>query len=248
MTNRFDFARLSIRIAQLSGLLALLAVITHRLEVVDFQIALPGLAFSALTGLLAVLLGVLGLFTAMRQRKSAMLALIGALLGFVVAAPTAFSILAGTDAPRIHDITTDLEDPPAFKAVLGLRAATDNPLDRQLPENLAQLQQEGYPDLKPLLLAQPRDIVFEQALQVVKARGWEIASVSAGEEGIIEATATTPIMGFKDDVVIRIQSAGEMTQVDMRSVSRVGVSDLGKNAARIKEFLDDLTDRLKTEN
>ncbi|MEK6596272.1 MAG: DUF1499 domain-containing protein, partial [Pseudomonadota bacterium] len=106
-------------------------------------------------------------------------------------------------------------------------------------DNLAALQKEGYSDLGPVLMGRPFYQVFEQVIRLVKERGWEVAAVSA-EAGRIEATDTTLIMGFKDDVVIRVQEVGSRTLVDMRSASRVGESDLGVNAARIRLFLADL--------
>jgi len=242
MTKRIDFARLSIRLAVFVLLLALLAVITFRMNLVGFQIALPGLAVSALSGLLAALLGTMGLFIAMRHSKNALSALIGLLLGVVTAMPVLFSMLAGADVPRIHDIATDLDAPPVFEVIPNLRPAADNPLDRKLPENLAELQREGYPDLQPLLLNRPRNTLFEQAPQLAKSHGWHI-EIASTEKEIIEATASTAIMAFKDDGVIRIQGGGQSARVDMRSVSRVGVSDLGANAKRIRQFLADL-DRL----
>jgi uncharacterized protein (DUF1499 family) len=101
------------------------------------------------------------------------------------------------------------------------------------------LQKAGYPDLGPLLLNRPFDQVFNQAVALVRQRGWTIASASASV-GRIEAISTTPLMGFKDDVAIRIQAEGVHVRVDMRSASRVGKSDLGANAARIRAFMADL--------
>jgi uncharacterized protein (DUF1499 family) len=243
MKNMIFSEKLSIRLALFGGLAAVSAVGAYRLDWIGFQIAVPGLAMAALSGLLAALSGVIALFGAMRRRKSAMPALIGMLLGLVVAMPVLFSVLAGSDVPRIHDISTDLDHPPDFNVIKGLRAATDNPLDRKSPDNLGQLQQEGYPDLKPLMLNRSHEVVFDQALKLAESRGWHIAAASAAS-GIIEATAVTPIMAFKDDVVIRIQgTTGQTTRVDMRSVSRAGISDLGVNAKRIERFLADL-DRL----
>ncbi|SEN44636.1 DUF1499 domain-containing protein [Nitrosomonas marina] len=239
MLKHINLGKFSTWLALFSGLLAAAAVILHRMEAVGFQIALPGLAISALSGLIAALLGIVGLFIAMYRRRSALSSLTGSLSGFIVAMPTVFTMLAASDLPRIHDISTDLNNPPRFKAIPSLRKATDNPLDRLTPDNLAQLQQSGYPDLKPLQLDRPVSVVFEQALQLVKSHGWNIATASA-DQGIIEATATTPVMAFKDDIIIRVQRNGEFTQVDMRSVSRVGVSDLGANAARIHDFINDL--------
>ncbi|SET30210.1 Protein of unknown function [Nitrosomonas marina] len=239
MLKHINLGKFSTWLALFSGLLAVAAVILHRMETVSFQIALPGLAISAFTGLIAALSGIVGLFIAMYQRRSALSSLTGSLLGFIVAMPTVFTILAASDLPRIHDISTDLNNPPQFTAIPSLRKATDNPLDRLKPDNLAQLQRSGYPDLKPLQLDRPASVVFEQSLQLVKSHGWRIATASA-DQGKIEATATTPVMAFKDDIVIRVQRNGELTQVDMRSVSRVGVSDLGANAARIHDFLNNL--------
>lgn len=231
--------KISIRLALLGGLTAVSAVAAYRLDWFGFQIAVPGLAIAALSGMLAAVFGVIALFNVMRRRNSALPALTGMLLGLVVAMPILFSVLTGSGVPRIHDISTDLDHPPDFNVIKGLRTAVDNPLDRKSPKNLDQLQREGYPDLKPLLLNRAPGVVFEQALKLVESRGWHIAEASAAG-GIIEATAVTPIMAFKDDVIIRIQGAGQTTRVDMRSVSRVGVSDLGVNAKRIRHFLADL--------
>jgi uncharacterized protein (DUF1499 family) len=231
--------KISTRLALFAGLLAVSAVAAYRLEWVGFQIAVPGLAIATLSGLLAAVSGVIALFGVMRRRKSAMPALIGMLLGLVVALPVLLSVLAGSGVPRIHDISTDLDHPPDFNVIQGLRTASDNPLDRKTPENIDQLQREGYPDLKSLMLNRSPEAVFEQALKLVESRGWHVAEASAAA-GIIEATAVTPIMGFKDDVVIRIQGTGQTTRVDMRSVSRVGISDLGMNAKRIRLFLTEL--------
>lgn len=225
--------------ALFAGLLAVSAVVAYRLEWIGFQIAVPGLAIATLSGLLAAVSGVIALFGMMRQRRSAMPALTSMLLGLVVAMPVLFSVLAGSGVPRIHDISTDLDHPPDFNVIKSLRAATDNPLDRKSPENLNQLQREGYPDLKSLMLNRSPEVVYEQALKLVESRGWHIAEASAAG-GVIEATAITPIMAFKDDVIIRIQDTTQATRVDMRSVSRVGISDLGVNAKRIRHFLAEL--------
>lgn len=247
MNKASSFETFSIRLALFAGFLALLSVAAYRFGLVGFQIAVPGLALSALTASVAALLGIIALFSAMFQRNSAMRALIGILLGFVIAMPVLSTMLAGFGVPRIHDITTDLDHPPVFEMITELRTETDNALDRKTPENLAQLQREGYPDLKSLMLNRVPAAVFQHALRLVESRGWAIAAADA-KKGIIEATASTPVMAFQDDVVIRIHGirAGE-SQVDMRSVSRVGLSDLGANAQRIQRFLADLEQQLNEE-
>ena len=139
--------------------------------------------------------------------------------------------------PPIHDITTDLENPPTFVAVGARRADAPNSLER--PDTLAVQQREGYPDLAPATLPLAPDQAYDRALALVQAKGWEIVTADKSA-GRIEATDTTRFFGFKDDVVIRLTPWGSGTRVDLRSVSRVGRSDVGTNARRIRDFLDDL--------
>lgn len=240
MNKPFDFTRWSLRLSLLALLVAGMAVFGHRFSIIDFQPALLGLAGSTLIGFLTIALGLIGTLRAIKTRETEIaLTLAGPTLGFLVVTPVLMAIMAGAWAPRIHDISTDLAHPPEFVAVKAQRTPAHNSLDRLEPENLAALQKESYPDLTPLFINRPPDQVFEQAVTLVKKGGWEIAAISAAN-GRIEATDTTRIMGFKDDVVIRVQAAGNQTQVDMRSASRVGKGDLGMNAARIRHFLVDL--------
>jgi len=150
--------------------------------------------------------------------------------------------------PFIHDITTDTQNVPTFTdAILAERAKTEgvNTVDyigKTAGENkvlvsVLQSQTEAYADIRPLILSAEPSVVFGEAKAAVKQLGWDLKSedVSAG---LIEATDTTFWYGFKDDVVIRIRpSEGGGTVVDVRSVSRVGGSDIGANAARIRKFL-----------
>jgi uncharacterized protein (DUF1499 family)/NADH:ubiquinone oxidoreductase subunit 6 (subunit J) len=140
--------------------------------------------------------------------------------------------------PSIHDITTDLENPPAFQALLPTRANAPNRLDRtpQLP----LLQREGYPDLAPITLPTPPGATFERALAVAQSHGWEIVTADKSA-GRIEATDTTRWFGFTDDIVVRLTPWGAGTRVDVRSAARTGTGDLGRNASRIRRFLDDLS-------
>ncbi len=128
--------------------------------------------------------------------------------------------------------------PPEFVAVVGLRGPDDNPPEYAGDES-ARLQLEAYPDIETIVLLDPQSFVFDTALAVAEDMGWEIVASEAGE-GRIEATATTPWVGFKDDVVIRIRTDGPETLVDVRSKSRVGRGDMGVNAKRIRAFPDRL--------
>lgn len=194
------------------------------------------LRWAAYVGLAAAAVGLIGAIVGYRKRTgaAAVLGLVALLVGLTTAGiPVVWQRRAQT-APPIHDLTTDLENPPAFDAVVPLRADAPNSLDR--PATLAELQRTGYPDLAPITMSAAPAQVFERALAVAQERGWEIVNADRAT-GRIEATATTFWFGFKDDVSVRLTPWGAGTRVDVRSVSRVGVSDVGTNARRIFSFM-----------
>jgi uncharacterized protein (DUF1499 family) len=141
--------------------------------------------------------------------------------------------LSGT-AP-IHDITTDIGNPPFFETVIPLRADAANPPEYAGAET-AEQQRMAYPDIQTLTLEKSTDEVFDAAEQAAIELGWDIVSANR-ETGRIEATATTFWFRFKDDVVIRLTPRGDGTYIDVRSKSRVGRGDMGANATRIRRFL-----------
>lgn len=136
--------------------------------------------------------------------------------------------------PPINDITTDPANPPAFVAILPLRAGA--PVPSAYPgEAAASAQRAAYPDVAPIVVAQAPAAAFDAALAAARAMGWTIVAADAAA-GRIEATATTPWFGFRDDVVIRVAPDARGSRIDVRSVSRVGRSDLGANARRVREY------------
>lgn len=143
--------------------------------------------------------------------------------------------------PAIHDITTDTQNPPAFEALADAREAAPNAVDYP-GDTTAQQQHAAYPYIKPLILAEAPQTVLAAAQAEAEEAGWRIARIS---DNHIEATATTRWFGFEDDVVIRLTDVENGVQVDMRSASRLGASDVGTNAARIAAFLTSLEARLK---
>jgi uncharacterized protein (DUF1499 family) len=153
-----------------------------------------------------------------------------------VGVPFEFQRRART-VPPIHDISTDLENPPTFDAIVPLRADAPNSLERS--SEVTELQRQGYPDLAPLTLPVPLDQAFGRALAVAQQEGWQILAAD-NSTGRIEATDTTRWFGFKDDIVVRLTPWGAGTRVDIRSVSRIGRSDIGTNARRIRQYLDRL--------
>jgi len=160
------------------------------------------------------------------------------LFGLVISGVTAWVPYdlraAASRLPPIHDITTDLADPPKFVRAASLRGPDDHPVAYGGPA-IGDQQKKGYADIAPLVLKAPREKVFAAAQAALTAMGLELTDADAAQ-GHIEATATSLVFGFKDDVVVRIADAPGGTKVDVRSMSRVGRSDLGMNAKRIREF------------
>ena len=191
-----------------------------------------------LSGAAAALVGLV--FPRLRGGSAPRLAFAFA-LGIAAALVPAEFIRRAKSVPSIHDITTDVEKPPQFVAVLPLRAGAPNPPGYAGP-HIGELQGIAYPNLKPLVLKAPPAKVLEAALEAARALGWEVVGTDPGS-GRVEAVATSLWFGFKDDVVVRIAPEGAGTRVDVRSKSRVGRSDLGANARRIEEFLTRLREK-----
>jgi len=168
------------------------------------------------------------------QRGPTAVAAIGVLLGILTAAVGYGSLRNALSAPPVHDITTDLENPPAFTAVVARRPAGSHPLART--RDVDQLQRQYYPDLEPLVLPLPKGVVFDRARLVADNQGWTIVA-SDPAAGRIEATDTTWWFGFTDDIVVRLTAWGTGTRVDVRSASRRGSTDTGTNARRVQRFL-----------
>lgn len=166
--------------------------------------------------------------------------LVAALLMGVMAGVPVISLRAqASSLPFIHDISTDTRDPPVFVALLAVRKAAPNGANYGGPE-VAAAQLKGYPNVRPLVMSIPPPQAYTRALDAAQAMGWEIAASDAAA-GRIEATATTLWFGFKDDVIVRIVAQGTGSRIDVRSVSRVGGSDIGANARRVQEYLSKLT-------
>ncbi|WP_271078366.1 DUF1499 domain-containing protein [Aurantiacibacter sp. MUD61] len=147
-------------------------------------------------------------------------------------------IAPARSAPFMHDITTDVDDPPQFQT-LPLRDDYLEMYEGDI-EAWRSAHRESYPDLEPVIIDQPPELVIADARALAEERGWEIAEYSP-EAGRLEATATAGFIRFFDDVVVEVTPIADgSTRVDMRSISRVGGSDLGYNAARIEAFLSDL--------
>ena len=223
--DKSRLAAAGLRISVLGLVILVLGILAHRFGVADFRLALLGLAGGAGLGLLGALVSAIALVIGIvSSRRGVRTAIAGLVIGLLVAAPVGQAMIAGSKVPAIHDVTTDL----------------DNPLANQ---SHAQVIAQAYPDLTTLEIDMQPGKVYEAALETAREMGWEIVA-SNPEAGMIEATATTRVMNFKDDVAIRVTERGEGAAVDMRSVSRVGISDMGANANRIRTYLHTLKVKL----
>jgi hypothetical protein len=201
-----------------------------------FRTGFQLLQWGAYLGIAVAVVAVIQLLVPSWRGPSA-LPLVAALgFGLIAAGVPWFWRHRAEQVPPIHDITTDVQDPPAFVDVLPLRATAPNPATYGGRE-VAEQQEKAYPDIRTLELpAMSPGAAYARALGAVRSEGWDLVSADS-VAGRIEATATTGWFGFKDDVVVRIRSEGSGSKVDVRSVSRVGGSDVGTNARRIRAYL-----------
>lgn len=205
-----------------------------------FRTGFTLLKYGAWLGVISAFFGGAALVVSCRYRawKGAVISGMAVVIGVTsFAVPWSWKQTAGR-VPKIHDISTDTANPPRFVAVVPLRRDAPNPAEYGGAE-IAARQAEAYPDLKPLPLPLPPDQAFSLALEAAHRMGWRIAA-AAPAEGRIEASDTTFWFGFIDDIVIRIRPDSNGSLLDIRSVSRVGLSDVGTNADRIRRFIKKL--------
>ncbi len=228
-------------IALITALAALILLIASgmgsHLGLWHFRTGFTMLKYGAFLGLASAVLGSAALVVSSRRRLWQAVIVSSVAVAFGV---TAFAIpyswkQTAMRLPKIHDISTDAVDPPRFVAVLPLRKGAPNPAEYGGAE-IAAKQAQGYPELKTVSLPLPLDRAFGLALETAHSMGWQIVA-AAPDEGRIEASDTTFWFGFIDDIVIRVRPGANGSLLDIRSVSRVGLSDVGTNAARIRRFI-----------
>lgn len=222
-------------------LLIPILIVAYRLGALDLKAGFLG---SAGLIMLMAALGVLGLLVwlfAMVFKKpnlksgsvwTGVLGLLPLAISLSIVGAGAFGV------PPIHDISTDTKNPPLFLSALLDRAETDNSVEYDF-DALPEQQRKAYPDVSPLILSISPKAAFAKARQQIIDNGW-VLTEEIEKDGHLEATYQSAVFGFKDDVVVRIRPAASGSMIDMRSSSRVGLSDLGANAKRIRAFLADL--------
>jgi len=160
---------------------------------------------------------------------------VGALIAYV---PWHYDQMRQT-VPPIHDITTDPDNPPAFAAVVAARTADGGNPATYEGAKIAEQQRRAYPDITPLTVPLAPAAAFTRALDTAQRMGWTIVAADDAA-GRIEASERSRWFGFTDDIVVRIAPEGLGSRIDLRSSSRLGRSDFGVNAARIRGYLSAL--------
>jgi uncharacterized protein (DUF1499 family) len=253
MARRFiadpEISRLALwsrRVAMFAIPVALLAIIIERAGLFELVPVLVTFAAALALALLAIVLALIALGRIwVDGRKGALNAVIAIFVSLLLLAYPGYLGFRAYQLPQIYDVTTDPYDPPRFEAVARLRTREANPVAYA---GLATYEQQraAYPDVEPLIVAATPQAAYDAAHAVVTKRKWRIVDERAPQasrrDGRIEAIAQSPIMGFRDDVVIRIRPAGTGSRIDVRSASRYGWHDFGTNAARVASLIEDIDD------
>lgn len=240
------WVRILIYGAALCLLLSVGGALSHRFGLIGFQIAsllvLVAFGISVLISFSSV--ATIFISIVRKQPYGIYTMFVAFLICFVIAGYGAVLFNDASTHPPIHNVTTNIEDPPMFSdSVLGRRGLSSNPVE---PDKFTvEMHRDSLADLKSLVVNTNQSLAYAAALELVEDRGWQIVN-QVPEDGVIEATDTTFWFGFKDDIAIRIRSddANGNSIIDVHSVSRMGGSDLGLNSERIRDLLDDLSEKL----
>jgi hypothetical protein len=252
------------RIALFSLAATFIAVIIVRSGALEIVPALSTLAGALMLACLAILLAFAAGIVIWRQGiGGGRQAVTGLLIGAALIAYPAYLGIRASRLPAIYDITTDPIDPPQFDAIARLRPRDANPVT-YAGLYTAEQQHAAYSDIEPDdTTVTPQD-AFAAAMKVIAKRKWRVVDArppqgplprvidarapqsSAVRDGIIEAVARTPILGFRDDVVVRIRPTIDGARIDVRSASRYGRHDLGTNAKRVRSLIEDIDDVIST--
>jgi uncharacterized protein (DUF1499 family) len=226
--------------AVIAAVLLPLGALGTKFGIWGFQTGFLALGASTILAALGFVIGVISIFVSKKRGFDGDMPslAIGIVVSGLIISLMAMQFYTASNVPPIHNISTNVDDPPEFVAIVALRGEGSNPLAYD-GEKLGPMQQEAYPWVQTLSMPIPRAETVGRVETVLEGMGLEIVAVDP-DAGIVEATDTTFWFGFKDDVVVRVRDSGAGSTVDVRSVSRVGLSDLGANARRIGRILEAL--------
>jgi uncharacterized protein (DUF1499 family) len=223
-----------------------LAVLLIRFQWVDYPSGFAALGVGLLLALLAVLLALIAFVRIWQEgRRGLGSAIRGLLLALAILAYPGFFALQGVRLPAINDVTTDTENPPAFSRSRAVLEARGGHIPPDVPAEVREAQREAYTRIAPLTLDVPPEEAFELVKKAAAKRGWRIieAVPPGGRMGIghLDAIARTLVLRLPDDVTVRVRPRADGARIDIRSASRIGTHDLGTNAARVRDFLDEIS-------
>ena len=225
----------------------MIAVIIVRSGALDIVPALSTLAGAMVLAVVAILLAFgAGIVIWNEGVGGFREAVTGLLIGLALIAYPLYLGVKAYRLPAIYDVTTDPIDPPRFEAIARLRPRDANPVT-YAGLYTAEQQRVAYSDIEPdLTIATPQE-AYDAVLKVIGKRKWHVVDSrppQATAPGLVEAIARTPILGFRDDVVVRVRATPDGARIDIRSASRYGRHDLGANAARVRALIEDVDDVL----
>jgi hypothetical protein len=239
------------RIALFSLVAAILAVVIVRSGLLEIQPALATFAGALAMAGMALISAFAAFVVIWKEGLAGMGAALSAMaISFVVLAYPAYFAVKASQLPWIYDITTDPIDPPRYEALARLRPRDANPV-AYAGLHAAEQQRLAYRDIVPLGTNAPAQAAYDATLAVINKRKWRVVDARAPQagrrEGRIEAVARTPILGFRDDVSVRVRPEPDGARIDVRSSSRYGTFDFGTNAARIRGLMNDIEDGIRTQ-
>ena len=223
-----------------------LAILLHRIGIVEYAVAYTTLVAGFAVALLALLTASTAFVTIWNDGLRGLgRAITATAIGLVLVGWPTVEFARSATLPAIADITTDFADPPRFVAVASARPHGANPISYPGGDT-ARLQRGAYPGVKAFEVEANPDEVFNLLMSIVERHGWRVldnVSPRGGErDGRIEAVARTLVMGFREDISIRVRAADKGVRIDMRSASRYGRHDFGSNARRIEGLLTEFAD------
>ena len=240
------------RLALFSLAATFVAIIIVRSGALDIVPALSTLAGALVLAVVAILLAcAAGVVIWMEGIGGVREALTAFFIGLALIAYPVYLGVKAYRLPAIYDVTTDPIDPPRFEAIARLRPRDANPIT-YAGLHVAELQRKAYSDIEPDLTTATPQEAYDAVLKVITKRRWHVVdarppqSAASRGDGLIEAIARTPILSFRDDVVVRVRPTPDGARIDVRSASRYGRHDLGANAARVRALIDDVDDILAT--
>jgi uncharacterized protein (DUF1499 family) len=239
------------RIALFSLVATFIAIVVVRSGALEIVPALSTLGGALALAMLAILLAFGAAVSIWKDGVGGIgEAVTGLLIGLVLIAYPLYVGVKAYKLPAIYDITTDPIDPPRFDAIARLRPRDANPVT-YAGLYTAEQQRTAYSDIEPDMTGVSPQEAYDAAMKVITKRKWHVVDArppqgTAPRDGLIEAIARTPILGFRDDVAVRVRATHEGARIDVRSASRYGRHDLGANAARVRALIEDIDDVLAT--